>query len=575
MPWPRLEQFLEIVERESRSDRSVHVSAPSGRVALPIALRLLDDQVTPVLAYRRLVAPDERDAPSFLLESVEGGERQGRHSILGAQPALEVIARGHEVEIIDHRLTGRPGHRTRTTEPDPLEVPRRITRAVRLVMPPITPGPSPLLPACFLGGWVGFAGYETVRYAEPEKLDSRNAPTDDRHLPDMHWGLYDGVVVFDHVAKLVYIVRLVEVALGDSLEAITVAYGRAVEAIESLARELQAHTKPLPSGRMEPPAPPTSQASFALPVCAAAPTALSSNLTREQHSAMLAKAKEYIRAGDIFQVVLGQRFERQSAADPFDVYRALRAVNPSPYMVYMQARGCILVASSPEILCRVRVLGGPALSAGGSARSDDLPKVLTSRPLAGTRRRGLTPAEDLALERELLADPKERAEHIMLVDLGRNDVGKVCIPGTIELPAVMAIERYSHVMHISSTVTGQLRPGLDCWDALRATLPVGTISGAPKIRAMQIIDELEPVRRGPYGGGMGYISLDGDMDIALALRTMVVPTAMRAAGIWTYHLQASGGIVADSEAEAEYQETVNKAAALARAIDTAEQAFGI
>ncbi|MCA9298762.1 MAG: chorismate-binding protein, partial [Phycisphaerales bacterium] len=243
--------------------------------------------------------------------------------------------------------------------------------------------------------------------------------------------------------------------------------------------------------------------------------------------------------------------------DPFDVYRALRAVNPSPYMVYLQAEGCILVASSPEILCRVRHVEGRP--------------VVTNRPLAGTRKRGATEAEDQDLERDLLADQKERAEHVMLVDLGRNDVGRVAKPGTIDLPAVMEIERYSHVMHISSTVTGELREGLDAWDALAAALPVGTISGAPKIRAMQIIDELEPVRRGPYGGGMGYIGLDGDMDIALALRTMVVPTSDT--NVWTYHLQASGGIVADSQHEAEFQETINKAAALARAIDLAEAAF--
>mgnify|MGYP001268984487 FL=1 len=281
---------------------------------------------------------------------------------------------------------------------------------------------------------------------------------------------------------------------------------------------------------------------------------------------MVARALDYIRAGDIFQVVLGQRFERRSTVDPFDVYRALRAVNPSPYMVYMQAPGVILVASSPEILCRVRSEGGTALQSRGP--------IVTNRPLAGTRRRGTTPEEDKALELELLADPKETAEHIMLVDLGRNDVGRVATPGTITIPARLAIERYSHVMHISSTITGELRDGLDCWDALRAALPVGTISGAPKIRAMQIIDELEPVRRGPYGGGMGYVGLDGNMDIALALRTMVVPTALRSpTGEWMYHLQAAGGIVADSQPEAEYQETINKAAALARAIEVAEQAF--
>ncbi len=249
-------------------------------------------------------------------------------------------------------------------------------------------------------------------------------------------------------------------------------------------------------------------------------------------------------------------------------------------MVYMQSQGCILVASSPEILCRVekqqdekQTPQTPEIRSTSSPGSLPSPFLLTNRPLAGTRRRGQTPQEDAALEHELLSDQKERAEHIMLVDLGRNDVGQVAIPGTIQTPALMNIERYSHVMHISSTVTGVLRPGLDCWDALRATLPVGTISGAPKIRAMQIIDELEPLRRGPYGGGMGYIGLDGQMDIALTLRTMVVPTALHEGSTWTYHLQAAGGIVADSDPAAEYQETVNKAAALARAISVAEAAF--
>jgi anthranilate synthase component 1 len=286
-------------------------------------------------------------------------------------------------------------------------------------------------------------------------------------------------------------------------------------------------------------------------------------MTFEQFDVMVGRAKEYIRAGDVFQVVLGQRFERRSKVDPFDVYRALRAVNPSPYMAYMQCAGSVLVASSPEILCRVR------------ARADGR-RIVTNRPLAGTRRRGRDAAEDVALERELLADPKERAEHVMLVDLGRNDLGRVCVPGSIRLAATMEVERYSHVMHISSTIEGDLRAGLDAWDALAATLPVGTISGAPKIRAMQIIDELESVKRGPYGGGMGLIGLDGQMDIALALRTMVAMggSADGGGGEWTYHLQAAAGIVADSVASAEYQETVNKASALGRAIDLAEHAFG-
>jgi anthranilate synthase component 1 len=489
-------------------------------LCIPVGVRLLADHLTPVVAYRRLVAPDQREAPSFLLESVEGGERQGRYSILGAQPTREVVARG----VCD----------------DPFREMSAEARRFRLVWPP-TRGPSDALPACFLGGWVGYAAYDSVRYAEPGKLGFATAPRDDRHLPDLHFGFYSGVVVFDHVAKVVHVVELAFVGAGDDAGA---AYVDAIARVRARVDALEKHTEPLRGGEVAP----------------GSPVPLASNLTREAHAAMVARAKEFIRAGDIFQVVLGQRFERVSGADPFDVYRALRCVNPSPYMVYLQAKGCILVASSPEILCRVRRVG------------DNL--VVTNRPLAGTRRRGATPEEDAALERELLADAKERAEHIMLVDLGRNDVGMVAAPGSIRLDKVMEVERYSHVMHISSTVTGTLREGLDCWDALRAALPVGTVSGAPKVRAMQIIDGLEPVRRGPYGGGMGYVGLDGQMDIALTLRTIVAPTAARTGNQWTYHLQASGGIVADSTAEDEYAETVNKAAALARAIDLAERAFG-
>ncbi|RMH11739.1 MAG: anthranilate synthase component I [Planctomycetota bacterium] len=504
-------------------------------LVVPVGVRLLSDQLTPVLAYRRLVCPDERTAPSFLLESVEGGERVGRHSVLGSRPAMEVVARADRVELIDHRT----GAIVERLGEDPFDVLRAVAGERRLVIPPDARG---LLPECVLGGWFGYAAYDSVRYAEPDKLPWASAPRDDRRLADLHFGYYDGIVVFDHIEKIVHLVQLVEI--GPDADP-GQAYDMAIATLEERAREIQEHSKPLPLGRVDQ---------------GGCDEVLPSNLTREQHAAMVNRAKEYIRAGDIFQVVLGQRFERKSTADPFDVYRALRAVNPSPYMVYMQSAGCILVASSPEILCRVRREG------------DRL--VVTNRPLAGTRRRGATPEEDAALEAELLADPKERAEHVMLVDLGRNDVGRVAEPGTIKLDKVMTIERYSHVMHISSTVTGQLRDGLDAWDALRAALPVGTISGAPKIRAMQIIDELEPIRRGPYGGGMGWVSLDGQMDIALALRTIVVPTSMREGSSWIYHIQAAGGIVADSQPESEYMETVNKAAALARAVDLAERAFG-
>ena len=528
-------EFCDLVARERGQ-------SPAAVLAVPLAVRLLSDQLTPVLCYRRLVAPDERTAPSFLLESVEGGERQGRYSILGSRPIVEVVARRHTVTVHDRRN----GASSECDAPNPLLVPRQLTERVRLVRPP-APSTREELPHCPWGGWFGYASYDTVRYAEPEKLGFEHAPHDDRGLPDLHFALYDGVVAFDHVAKLVHVVQLAMVAPGADAGA---AYDAAAAKLEARVEEIQRHSKPLPAGRVGGEAPVTP---------------MPSNTTQAQPAAMVERAMEYIRAGDIFQVVVGQRFERRSTVDPFDVYRALRAVNPSPYMVYMQCEGCILVASSPEILCRVRRQGDGSL-------------VLTNRPLAGTRRRGATAEQDLALERELLADQKERAEHVMLVDLGRNDVGKVAQAGSVELPTVMEIERYSHVMHISSTVTGTLREGLDAWDALVATLPVGTISGAPKIRALQIIDELEPVRRGPYGGGMGYVTLDGEMDIALALRTMVVPTGdggevFGATKTWTYHIQAAGGIVADSKPEPEFYETVNKAAALARAIDLAESAF--
>ena len=418
---------------------------------IPLSVRLMGDQLTPVIAYRRLVAQDERTAPSFLFESVEGGERVGRHSLLGADPRIEIVARAHEVTVSDRRANAED--------------------------------------------------------------------------------------------KIVHATVRAHVAPGDDADA---AYAEAHARLERLVARLEDHTaRPLRSGRVD---------------ASPAQGAVTSNLTREDHAAMVERAKEYIRAGDIFQVVLGQRFERTSRVDPFEVYRALRVVNPSPYMVYLQARGCILVASSPEILCRVK-------------REDDGAPVVTNRPLAGTRKRSDDEAEDRRLERELLADEKERAEHVMLVDLGRNDVGRVAMPDSVRLASVMEIERYSHVMHISSTVTGRLKEGLAAWDALRSTLPVGTISGAPKVRAMQIIDELEPLRRGPYGGGFGWVALTGEMDVALALRTIVVPTGMHTDAGWTYHLQASGGIVFDSEPGAEYEETRNKAAALVRAIDLAESAF--
>ncbi|MCL4195876.1 MAG: chorismate-binding protein [Phycisphaerales bacterium] len=545
---------------------------------VPMVRRIFSDQLTPVLAYRRLVAADERTAPSFLLESVENGDKQGRYSFIGAQPSVEVIAHQHEVTIDNHAS----GERRVERLDDPLDVPRAITAQLRPVM-------SQSLPRAFCGGWVGYAGYDTVRYAEEGKLPFDAAPRDDRGLPDVHLGLYETVAVFDHARKMVYAVHWVRVeeeqgpthhrdtesaeradkakprgsrtqrGAGQGSESdpespsvpsvvnedrIDAAYARGAAALDRFVQRLQTHSVPLPAGSID------------LDLASRGRESMRANMTRAQFEAAVNRAREYILAGDIFQVVLSQRFERTTTADPFEIYRALRIVNPSPYMIYLQARGSILVASSPEILCRVH------------------DRCVVNRPLAGTRRRGATEQEDANLARELLADEKERAEHIMLVDLGRNDVGRVAQPGSVRIDRMMEIERYSHVMHISSTVTGVLAEGLDSWAALRAALPVGTVSGAPKVRAMQIIDELEPTRRGPYGGGIGVVSFDDQMDIALALRTMVVPVEAHQKDRWTIHLQAGAGIVADSQPSAEYEETVNKAAALARAIDLAEAAFG-
>jgi anthranilate synthase component 1 len=500
---------------------------------IALVQRVMSDQLTPVLAYRRLVTPDERTAPSFLLESVEGSMSVGRHSFLGSQPILEVVARGHDVTVVDHAR----GTTTTSHETDPLSVLQRLGASWRVV----TEGPTGRPEASFCGGWVGYTGYDTVRFMEPRKLPFDAAPADDRCLPDLHFGLYRKVAVFDHVEKVLYAVCHVLIDEHASPEAAWHAGG---EELRAFVRQLMTHTRPLPAGSID----------LDLRRLPAAP--LSGNFDRSGFEAAARRCQEYIAAGDAFQIVLSQRFERRTAADPFEIYRALRIVSPSPYMIYLQATDCILVGASPEILCRAR---------GGG---------VTSRPLAGTRPRGATDEQDRAFEQELLDDEKERAEHAMLVDLGRNDVARVCEPASIHLERVMEVERYSHVMHLSSTVTGRLPREANCWDALRATLPAGTVTGAPKLRAMQIIDEMEPTRRGPYAGGIGVVGFEGDMDIALALRTMVVPTAARRDGHWTVHLQAGAGIVADSVPQREYDETVNKAAGLGRALDLAETAFG-
>ncbi len=528
-------------------DAFARLYQPGRPLYLPVVRRLLADAITPALAYRRLVRPDNRLAPSFLFESVVGGERVGRYSFLGSRPDAEVLAYGHAVTYRNHRRT----ELSRTWDSDdPLLEAHRLTGDARQ-HPDAAEVLGPL--PTFTGGWVGYAGYDTVRYLEPESLPS--PPPDDRNLPDLHFQLYLDTVAFDHVQKTMLLIAQVRCDQHASADD---AYAAARQRLDALAQRLlhaeAADDVSLPAGHVELGTPPP-----ALPV---------SNMGQGGYQRAVETCKNYIGAGDVFQVVPSQRFALKTHADPFDVYRALRVVNPSPYMFYLQVEGAMLVGSSPEILVNVR------------------DGIATSRPLAGTRRRGGTPDQDKRLEAELLDDPKDRAEHIMLVDLHRNDIGRIAAPGSVTLPELMAVEKYSHVMHISSSVQGRLRDGVTAWDALRVSLPVGTVSGAPKVRAMQIIDELEPTRRGPYGGAVGYADLQGNLDMCIALRTMVIlpghPPEAEAEGAasasppaWTIHIQAGAGIVADSDPEAEHQETVNKAAALAKAIEVAEHLFPV
>jgi anthranilate synthase component 1 len=375
---------------------------------------------------------------------------------------------------------------------------------------------------------VGYAAYDMVRYYE--RLP--NAPADDRHLPDLLFDVYETLVVFDHVHKVTLVIALADAAGGASQQAYNAACARIEAIIDRLRRPSPFQPTPI-----------------ALPV--APVERWTSNTTPAAFEQVVERCQEYIRAGDIFQVVPSQRLLVETAADPLNIYRALRIINPSPFMFYLKAPQVTLVGASPEIMCRV---------ADG---------VVTNRPLAGTRPRGATPEEDDRLKAELLGDPKERAEHVMLVDLGRNDVGRVARPNTVHVADVMSVEYYSHVMHISSTVTGELAAGRSAFDALRAVLPVGTVSGAPKVRAMQIIDECEPTRRGPYAGAVGYIDFAGNMDTCIALRTLVAQPV--GDGRWRDYIQVGAGIVADSVPEREYQETLNKAKGLLSAIRAAEE----
>ena len=478
---------------------------------VPVYRQLLADRLTPVSAFE-LLSKDASHA--FLLESVVGGEQVARYSFIATNPSLVYQVSDGRATIA--RAGGDPREHQTT---DPLADLEKLLGSSRYHR-------DKSLPA-FTGGLVGYAGYDTIRYYEGEKLPK--PPTDDRHLPDLLFGLYGELVIFDHVDKTIKVVANAELQ-GQSADA---AYQAACRRIDAIVQRLQ--LPPQSSlGEIDPRAPLSLN--------------FESNFTQAQFEEAIRKGKEYIKAGDIFQFVPSQRLRVHSKAHPFDVYRALRIINPSPFMFYLKGPQSTLIGSSPEILCRVEG------------------RIATTRPLAGTRKRGATAEEDDALEKELLADPKERAEHIMLVDLHRNDIGRVSKIGSVKVGDVMTVERYSHVMHITTHVTGELTDDATAFDALRVSLPVGTVSGAPKIRAMQIIDELEPTRRGPYGGAVGYLDFAGNMDTCIALRTIVWQNGI-------FDVQAGAGVVADSIPTSEYEETMNKAKAMLKAVEIAERGF--
>jgi anthranilate synthase component I len=481
---------------------------------VPVYRRVVGDILTPVSAFHKI----DDGGSACLFESVIGGEKVGRYSFLAAEPFLLLEALGTQVTVTEN------GSPKQFAADNPLAVLRERVQAIRVAKLPELPP--------FTGGAVGYAGYDTVRYVE--RLP--DPPKDDRHLPDLAVAFYDHMIVFDNVQKTVVVVALARVESSGAGVSdpglIEASYKDACRRVDRLVEKLAAPVADLVPGDID------TGGDVRLEY--------RSNFTKHEFEDAVRKCVEYIRAGDIFQVVISQRLAVPLAADPFEVYRTLRVVNPSPFMFFLRTPHCTLVGSSPEIM--VRVVDGK----------------VTVRPLAGTRRRGRTEDEDRQLAEELLADPKERAEHVMLVDLGRNDVGRVARYGSVELSDVMVIERYSHVMHITSNVTGQLPDDRDAFDALAACLPAGTVSGAPKVRAMEIIDELEPHRRGPYAGAVGYFDFAGNMDTCIALRTIVIQDG-------TAYVQAGAGIVADSVPEKEYEETLNKARGLLKAIELTQQ----
>ena len=470
---------------------------------VPVSRKILADLETPLSAYMKVRSEGRH---SFLFESVEGGEKIGRYSFLGVDPFLVFRSRGHAITLTDLRTQD-----TREYVANPIDELRALIAEHRSVHVPGLPR--------FTGGAVGYVGYDAIRLVE----DIPDTTEDDLGLDDVVMMFFDTLLAFDNIQHVIHLISNVHARKGD----LETAYDRAIAKIDSLEASLR-----------EPLVAPVAKGS--------GECVIRSNTEREAYLEKVEKCREYIVAGDIFQVVLSQRFETDVTVGSLDVYRMLRMVNPSPYNFHIELGDFQLVGSSPELL--VRVEDG----------------VVQVRPIAGTRWRGESEEEDQRLANDLLSDEKERAEHIMLVDLGRNDVGRVSKFDTVRVTEQMTIERYSHVMHIVSNVRGELRDDVDALDALFAGYPAGTVSGAPKIRAMEIIDELEPTRRGPYAGSIGYIDFSGNMDTCIAIRTMILKDGKA-------YVQAGGGIVYDSKPDYEFRETVNKAKALFRAVELAER----
>jgi len=494
---------------------------------IPVYQEILADMDTPVSAALKLGG-----TPSFLLESVEGGEKWARYSFLGSRPSKVIKSRGRRVEIKDAKRK-----KQIFDVDDPLEI---IKKEIKAYRPVAVRG----LPR-FYGGLVGYIGYDMVRFFE--RVPDQKKPG--LNLPDIFFMVADTILIFDGLKQNIKVVS--NVCLDGRSD--TESYTEAVEKIESVVERLRrsgvkqrAKSKEQRVKGIKPGNPGVDELDAILNAESSLSGYSSSFSTQEAFEEAVLKGKEYIMSGDVVQVVLSQRFERQSAVDPFHVYRALRVINPSPYMYFIDTGDAKLVGSSPEIL--VRLEG----------------RKIILRPIAGTRRRGETEEEDAALEAELREDPKEKAEHIMLVDLGRNDVGRVAETGSVKVTEMMKVERYSHVMHLVSNVEGSLKSGLDAFDVLRSCFPAGTVTGAPKVRAMEIIEELEPAKRGPYAGAVGYFGYSGNMDTCITIRTLVIK------GNRVY-VQAGAGIVADSVPRREHTETLNKAMGMMRAVDMAER----